>query len=60
MVALKQVPKNFRGRYNIATLIRYITFYYLLEVNVHGGHNTYSLQRDIVKRYSPNDYLMTN
>ena len=51
--ALKQGSPN-QGTYNIATLIRYVNFCYLLEINVHDGHNTDSLQRDIVKCDTPN------
>lgn len=51
--ALKQGNPN-QDTCNIATLIRYVNFCYLLEINVHDGHNTDSLQRDIVKCDTPN------
>ena len=59
-VRLYCVPENFRGRYNIATLQRYVTFCYPLEITVHNRYNTASLQRDIVKHYSPIDCQITN
>ena len=57
--ALKQGSPN-QDTYNIATLQRYVTFCYPLEMNVHDGHNTTYLQRDIVKRDTPNDSAPNN
>ncbi len=50
--AQKQGSPN-QDTYNIVAHLKYVTFCYPLEVNVHDGHNTDSLQRDIMKRNSP-------
>lgn len=40
--------------------LKYVTFCYLLEINVHDGHNTAPLQRDIVKCYGLVNSVLNN